>query len=382
MLFPFIDMQVNPLVLLVLGFTVGVLGGFFGVGGGFIVTPAFNILRLSAGHAIGTGLAQVLGTAVVAGLKHRKLGSMDFKLGAVLIVSALPAVELGKSLVEYLTQLGLAGAVVRYVYIILLGGFGLHMLWGYFKAPSSTETQRGLAERNHLFRIPPTISFPTSGIERMSLWVPVVLGLGVGLLSGFIGVGGGFIMVPALVALGIPPVTIAGTSLFTIVMGLGAYGTFSYAMENQVDLGIAVVMLMGSSLGAHVGARATRHARMDKFRILFAGIMLVTAGSVILKQVSSADGWSFLSDCSAWLLLVSSSCISLFITGFLLTDLQRAKAAAAFKTMGRATSSVWALAMRVSQASIFDADPIFRSKEWPQLWQDSDLRPAIENQGP
>jgi uncharacterized membrane protein YfcA len=360
--------HINLVLLLTLGFCVGVLGGFFGVGGGFIITPALNTLGAPIGFAIGTGLAQILGTSVIATLKHRKLGNVDFKLGIILVLSMVPAVEAGKALVLNLTKLGMAGDMVRNVYIVLLVAFGAQMLRDYFKKDKSSPATN--KRRWFSFNLPPMISLNKSGVEKISLWMPVVLGLGTGILSGFVGVGGGFIMVPMLYMMGIPTATVVGTSLFVILLGSGTYGTFTYALSNEVSLGAALVMLAGASLGAQIGARATLYANVKRFRFLFSIILLLAGVSIIFKQVSTLHGWSFFGGYSTDLLMSAAVGMSLFITGFLLISSRKDRTAVGVANGVRnAIGLVRHLAEKIVRADLMNADAILESKDWPYLWR-------------
>lgn len=323
MFFPTAGIELNPLILVLLGLTVGVCSGFLGVGGSFIITPALNIFGFPMAAAIGTGLAQVLGTSVIGTLKHRKLGNVDFKLGLILVLSAIPGVEIGKSLLLYLDGLGLAGSVVRYVYIALLGGFGAYMLWESYRASTrkaASNHKAAAAPIPRRINLPPLISLPRSGIGSLSLWILVALGFAVGLLSGFLGVGGGFIMIPVMIYLvGIPTMMAVGTSLFTIVLGSGAYGAFTYARANHTDVMAALVMLAGASLGAQIGATATKYAQGTRLRLYFALTVLFTAVSIILKQASTRPGLGYLGDYAAYLLLAVAIGMSLLITALLVS---------------------------------------------------------------
>ncbi len=367
MVFPIGSAEVNVLLLVILGFSVGILGGFFGVGGGFIITPALNALGAPMGFAIGTGLAQILGTSVIATMKHRKLGNVDIKLGIILILSMVPTVEVGKYLVLYLTRLGMAGDLVRDIYIVLLAGFGANMLRDYL-SKGKTLRQATNEHKKSLFSLPPTISLPGSSIEKISLWMPVGLGLGTGILSGFIGVGGGFIMVPMLYMMGVPTATVVGTSLFTILLGSGMYGTFTYALSNEVSLEAALVMLAGASLGAQIGTRATLYANVKRFRFLFAILLLLVAVSVVFKQLSTLHGWSFFSGYSTVLLMSAAIGMSLLITGFLLmSERQHEKVEPARKIIGLA-NHIKHLAKKAAKADLINVDAISESKDWPYLW--------------
>src|SRR5574340_80127 len=128
---PIAGMQFNALILIAIGFSVGVLGGFFGVGGAWVVTPALNAFGFPMAYAIGTDLAHIFGKSIVATAKHRKMGNVDMKLGLMSIVGSVIGVEIGAQNVMWLTKLGLAGPIVRYLYMFLLFGLGIYMLYDY-----------------------------------------------------------------------------------------------------------------------------------------------------------------------------------------------------------------------------------------------------------
>src|SRR3972149_7626481 len=134
---PMSGVSINPYLLILIGFCVGVLGGFFGVGGSWMVTPALNIFGFPMVYAIGTDLAHIMGKSIVATLKHRLLGNIDFKLGALMIPGTVAGVETGKRLVLYLGRIGQVDTIVRYTYVILLLSIGLLILWELAKNSKS-----------------------------------------------------------------------------------------------------------------------------------------------------------------------------------------------------------------------------------------------------
>ena len=233
---PVAGIEFNVLLLIVIGFCVGVLGGFFGVGGAWIVTPALNIFGFHMAYAIGTDLAHIFGKSIVATKKHSKMGNVDWKLGLISIIASVLAVELGSQIIMILEKTGDVGSIVRWSYIILLLGLSVFMMYDYFVArPSQTDVpltnsteQTGkvkkrkkklpLSKRLHKIKIPPMISFPASGIESVSLWIVLFIFFITGFLSGFMGVGGGFIRMPALVYLiGCPTAIAVGTDLMSVL---------------------------------------------------------------------------------------------------------------------------------------------------------------------
>ncbi len=296
---PIAEMEFNALLLIAIGFAVGVLGGFFGVGGAWIVTPALNIFGFPMAYAIGTDLAHIFGKSIVATAKHRKMGNVDAKLGILSIIGSVIGVEIGAQNVMWLTRRGLAGPVVRYTYMVLLFGLGLYMLYDYFTKDKRAAAQAAkMAARaaptapRKAWNLPPMIHFPASGIT-ISFWTVTGVFLFTGWLSGFLGVGGGFIRMPALIYLvGCPTAIAVGTDLFSVVF-TGAYGCFTYGVKARVEIVAAILMLIGASVGAQIGVTAVKYVRGYGIRITFA-IMIILAGtSVALKQFkfTTAAAW-------------------------------------------------------------------------------------------
>jgi hypothetical protein len=287
---PVAGIHFNILILLAIGFSVGILGGFFGVGGAWVVTPALNIFGFNMAYAIGTDLAHIFGKSIVATKKHGKMGNVDVKMGLLSIVGSVIGVEIGARNVMWLTEKGVAGPVVRYAYMALLFGLGLYMLYDYFTknqrlAKKAMLEQTGGGESSKKkWNLPPMINFPVSGV-RVSLWLILSVFFITGWLSGFLGVGGGFIRMPALIYLvGCPTAIAVGTDLFSVVF-TGAYGCFTYAMKGRVEIIAALIMLCGAAVGAQIGVVAIKYIHGYGIRLLFA-IMIILAGiSVTLKQL-------------------------------------------------------------------------------------------------
>jgi len=298
---PIAERDFNALILISIGFSVGVLGGFFGVGGAWVVTPALNIFGFPMAYAIGTDLAHVFGKSIVATAKHRKMGNVDMKLGFISIIGSVIGVEAGAQTIVWLTGKGFAGPVVRYVYMILLFGLGLYMLYDYAtkekraaaKAAKAAASAGAVAAApRKAWNLPPMMNFPVSGIT-ISFWTVMGVFFFTGYLSGFLGVGGGFIRMPALIYLiGCPTAIAVGTDLFSVVFA-GAYGCWTYGVKGAVEIMAAIYMLVGASIGAQIGVTAVKYVRGYGIRLLFA-IMVILAGvSVALKQIglTTAAGW-------------------------------------------------------------------------------------------
>ncbi|MFW5963416.1 MAG: sulfite exporter TauE/SafE family protein [Natronomonas sp.] len=285
------------------GLVVGILFGFFGMGGSFLVTPALLMMGYPARVAVGSGMAFVFGTAVIATLKHHDLGQVDYKLGLIMIAGTTLGIEVGRASVFYLEEMGLAGGIISVVYVLLLGGVGLMVTRDALKSDGGgggghhDAADKDLSEYEipdiaktiqETVRIPPMVSL--RGDVTVSLWVIITVAFATGLLSGFLGVGGGFIRMPAMIyAIGAPVPVAVGTDLFEIVFS-GAIGSYLYGQGGGVDLGIVVPLLFGSALGARIGSAATSVVDADSIKIYFGGMLLAGAVAVGVGEVGSYLG--------------------------------------------------------------------------------------------
>jgi uncharacterized membrane protein YfcA len=305
--------MINPFVLFLLGFILGVLTGFFGVGGGFLLTPALNILGLQMVYAIGTGFFTLVGKTLFAAMRHRKLGNVDLRLGIIVGLSSSGGVELGKRLVLYLEKLNLAGPYVRVAYMVLLVLISLLMLKEYYhyrkmrqidqkgEKMETGERRSVLTGSIHRIGLPPKISLPGSGVDSISIWVIIASGILIGSLSGFMGIGGGFIGLPLLIyVIGLPTITAVGTSLVVVLL-TSCYGTAVYAAAGYVEWIAALIILASSLIGVQLGVYATKYVTGMKIKILFALLLLVVAVSVFLKQINMATMSGYL--------VISSACL-------------------------------------------------------------------------
>ena len=257
--FPIADVTINPLFLAGVGFVVGLLGGFFGVGGGFLAGPMMYLVGVPMNFVIGTDLAHMTGKSIVAARRHRSLGHVDVKLGLLMAVGSIPGVEIGARIIEGLEAAGSIDVVVGVAYIVILLAIGAFTGWESLRAMRLVRTERmeakdalafrGVSRRVHLFNLPPLISLPSSGIESVSLWVVLGVSFLTGLLAGVLGVGGGFIRMPMLVyLLGVPTHVAVGTDLFEVVITAG-FGTLTHGLKGNVDILIALVMHTGAAIG-------------------------------------------------------------------------------------------------------------------------------------
>lgn len=303
---PIAGTDINPLQLVFLGFTVGVIGGFFGVGGAFIVTPALNVFGFPMAYAIGTDMAHIAGKSIISTVRHRRFGNVDIRLGLLMIAGTAVGIELGSLAVMWLEKIGRIDAVVRTIYVALLFGIGSYMIYectgGARGRGSSEGTDRrppALAQKAQRIKIPPVITLRVSGLS-ISVWIIFGVAAITGFAAGFLGVGGGFIRMPALVyIIGTTTKIAVGTDLFEVMFS-GMYGAFTYALKGRVEIVAAMVMLAGAAAGAPLGAFATRHVKGPVIRLCFALTMLIAGISVILKQMAERYRDDYREALNAW----------------------------------------------------------------------------------
>lgn len=289
------------------GLLIGILFGFFGMGGSFLVTPALLVLGYPAKVAVGSGLAFVFGTSVIGALRHRNLGQVDYRLAGLMVVGMTLGIEVGSRAVFLLEAIGLADLVVSVAYVGLLAAVGLFVL-GDARTPEKESSAPGLADRVSGFDLWPTVTL-TGGVT-VSIWVVLAIGLVVGVLSGFLGVGGGFLLMPAMLyGLGIPAAVAVGTDILQITLS-GAYGAFVYAQQGAVEVPVVAALLLGSALGARIGAGATHLVDEEDIKGYFAAMLLTGSVAVASKEVGGAYGIEALSTLSVVLVFGASILVS------------------------------------------------------------------------
>jgi len=304
------------------GLLIGVLFGFFGMGGSFLVTPALLVMGYPTRVAVGSGLAFVFGTSVIATLKHRDMGQVDYKLGILMIAGTTAGIEVGKEIVLHLETLGMAGSIISVTYVVLLGGIGAFVTYEALRGGDNDggidhDAADGAVDADDIpeiaktiqsYNVPPMISL--RGGVSVSLWLILAVAFVTGLLSGFLGVGGGFIRMPALFYLiGVPVPIAVGTDLFEIVFS-GGLGSFLYALDGGVDLSIVLPLLAGSAFGARVGSAATSIVDEDDIKIYFGLMLLGGALAVAVREIGNVYGIDALNTVSLVLILGSALLVS------------------------------------------------------------------------
>ncbi len=291
---PIAELSVNILVIIGLGSLVGLLSGMFGVGGGFLTTPLLIFYGIPPAVAVASAAPQITGASVSGVLAHARRGGVDVQMGSVLVAGGALGSVAGGFLFEKLQSAGQIDTVIGLLYVLLLGGIGGMM--GREAIQSILALRRGEAPRTRVRRHVPLIAalpfrwrFYRSGLYLSPL-APLVLGLATGILTALMGVGGGFILVPAMIyLLGMSTRVVVGTSLFQILF-VTAAATMMHALASQtVDIVLATLLLVGSVIGAQLGARFAARAKPEYLRLVLAAIVLVVALRMLLGLIWRPD---------------------------------------------------------------------------------------------
>jgi len=282
---PIAEISVNAFLLLGLGGMVGILSGMFGVGGGFLMTPLLFFIGIPPAVAVATEANQIVASSFSGVLAHFKRKTVDLKMGTVLLVGGLIGAYLGILLFNYLKSLGQVDLLVKLSYVVFLGIIGSLMFVESLNAirrQKKTGTAAKRKKHNWIHNLPFKVKFRTSGLY-ISVIPPFLVGIFVGVLAAIMGVGGGFVMVPAMIYLiGMPTKVVIGTSLFQIIF-VTAFTTMMHATTNYtVDIVLAVLLLVGGVIGAQIGTRIGVKMKAEQLRILLALMVLAVCGKLAL----------------------------------------------------------------------------------------------------
>jgi len=313
--------------LIILGFGVGIIGGFFGMGGGWMVTPGLNILGFPMAFAIGTDITHMAGKSLISTMRHSKFGNVDYKMGFIMVTGTVIGFELGAQMVMWFERIGKVDLYVRWIYVVLLICIAWTIFYDVSKKRQRMVAARAAGEETdglrygiewhktfHRFKIPPIVYFKVSGIT-CSVWLPVLVSLGTGLLAGLLGIGGGLIRMPALIYfVGLPTHIAVGTDLFEVMIS-GLYGASTYTYKGRTELLAAIVMLIGASIGAQIGTIATKYIKGYGIRIAFGLSVVGCCVSVIMKLIPMyiRETKAFMDVASTILILTLVSSLSLYI---------------------------------------------------------------------
>jgi uncharacterized membrane protein YfcA len=279
---PIAELSVNLFVLLAMGAAVGFLSGMFGVGGGFLITPLLIFYNIPPAIAVATGANQVIASSFSGTLSHLKKGTLDIKLGSVLLAGGVVGSTVGIYVFSLLRSLGQLDLIISLLYVVMLGTVGGLMLVESVRAirrsrDGAAPTLKKPGQHNWIHRLPLKMRFRASKLF-VSVIPVVALGVAIGFLSSIMGVGGGFIMVPALIyLLKVPTNVVIGTSLFQIIF-VSSYTTIVHASTNfTVDVVLAFMLMVGGVAGAQYGAKAGQRLRGEQLRALLALLVLAVA---------------------------------------------------------------------------------------------------------
>jgi hypothetical protein len=296
---PIANMTVNGLEIIGLGLLVGFLAGLFGVGGGFLMTPLLNIVvGIPMNVAVGSDLTQISATASSGAIAHRKLGNVEPKLALLILGGSVAGVQVGVHIVNVLKEKGISDLVIKEVYVVILTLVSIMILSESIKALKKEKLGELSIDGGDTmaFGLGPKIQSIKVGSIYLSnakvhipFFIPPIIGFAVGVLAGIMGVGGGFIMVPALLyIMGIPTLVAVGTDLFQMVITAGS-GSIGHAISGNVDFVLVILILLGSTIGAQFGARASKKVGGPRLRFLF-GLIVFGVTLQLARNVLSIIG--------------------------------------------------------------------------------------------
>ncbi|MEM1506917.1 MAG: sulfite exporter TauE/SafE family protein [Candidatus Bathyarchaeia archaeon] len=319
-----LDLNVGvSLCLIAMGFLVGILSGFFGFGGGFILTPFLISLGFPASTAVGTSVTEIFMSSIVASLRHKRLGNVEVKIGLIIALSSVLGTEIGAQSIEQLKRINtqFMNFAVSLAYILILILISTYMVYeGLNPGREKSPEKKPLWFRIHKLKIPPLITTSQPDAKPISVWMVAAIGFIGGLSAGFLGAGGGFILVPLLIYIvGCKPSVAAGTCIFGVLVSC-AYASLTHTLKGNVDFILAILIFVGSSIGVQIGSSATRRVKEASFKLTFGLCLGFISLSVIMKLVSSLYGvfiLAILSQITIFLavFIIASSIILLSVRG-------------------------------------------------------------------
>ena len=291
---PIAEISVNLVLMLGLGAAVGFLSGMFGVGGGFLLTPFLMFSGIPPSIAVATGANQIVATSVSGALAQWRRNNIDFRMGAVLIAGGVAGALIGVILLKMLREAGQSGLIISLTYVALLGAVGALMLAESLRAIRRTRrgkpaSARKPGQHNWVHRLPLKLRFPRSRLY-ISAIPPLVIGWLVGLLTAFLGVGGGFIMVPVMIyLLRMPTNVVIGTSIFQIIFVTAVVSVLHATFNQTLDVVLAFILAAGGVIGGQFGVRAGQKLKGEQLRALLAVMVLAVAIRLLFDLLLKPD---------------------------------------------------------------------------------------------
>ncbi|MGB8478716.1 MAG: sulfite exporter TauE/SafE family protein [Acidobacteriaceae bacterium] len=277
---PIAGVSINLFLVIAIGAGIGFLSGMVGVGGGFLLTPVLMMIGIPPTVAAASGTCALVGTSSSGTAAHFRLGNVDLRMGIILLLGGLSGAAVGVRIIKLLRELGSADFTITITYVLVLGSVGSFMfvesLQSLRRGMMTRETSNPMQKGALLRKLPFQMNFPCSNVTH-SVFVPFVLCALVGVLAAIMGVGGGFIMVPMMIYLLRMPMHVAvGTDLFQIVFTCAGVTLMQATANHTVDVVLALIVAVGSTVGAQLGARMARLLRGDQLKIVLASIVLAT----------------------------------------------------------------------------------------------------------
>jgi uncharacterized protein len=290
---PIAEMSVSVLIYLALGAAVGFLSGLFGIGGGFLLTPLLTFLGVPPAVAVATSSAHVLASSVSGAVTHYQRNNVDVKMGFVMLAGGLVGTFIGVEAVHLLRKAGLFELTVSLSYVTFLGIVGTLILiegvnaWRHAHKTGAAHSLRKSGQHSWIDGLPLKIRFHRSKLY-ISTVPPVIIGMFVSFMSAIMGIGGGFILIPAMIyLLRMPTGVVVGTSLFQIVF-VAAFAIILHAVQNQtVDIVLAAILITGGVVGAQFGTAASERLRNEHLRILLGVVVLIVATRMAVDLVTT-----------------------------------------------------------------------------------------------
>ena len=290
---PIAEMSVSVATYLALGAAVGFISGLFGVGGGILLTPLLTFLGVPTAVAVATGNAHVVASSVSGAVTQYRRNNIDVRMGAVMLIGGLVGTFIGVDVVRLLRKAGLFEVTVSLSYVTFLGVVGTLMMveglstWRRAQQPGVALSARRSGQHTWVDRLPLKMRFHRSKLY-ISVLPPIIIGMFIGFMSAIMGIGGGLVMIPAMIyLLRVPTGVVIGTSLFQIVF-VAAFATILHAVQNKtVDVVLAAILMAGGVIGAQFGIIAGERLKNEHMRVLLAALVLIIAGRMAYDLVTT-----------------------------------------------------------------------------------------------
>ncbi len=287
---PIAEIPINVIVILVFGLMTGFIAGMFGIGGGFLATPLLIFVGIPPAIAVATSTNQIIASSTSGLLVHLRRGNVDIKMGSILAIGGFFGSFIGIYIFKILQKIGQIDITVSIIYVVFLGTIGFTMMINSVKDLLERKYQVTWEKRkdsiftkwiNKAKDLPYQVEFPKSKVT-VSIFVPIVLSVFIGILVALMGIGGGFLMIPAMISiLKMRPGVITGTSLFQIIF-IAANATFLQALNNNLDIVLAALMILTSAIGSQIGTKASYKIDTDRLRSFLALLILIVCLKMLI----------------------------------------------------------------------------------------------------